>query len=131
MRGFNAALALAVWTTQAAATPCVSSTFDVPVPGATDVTSYVTDLPSPSFPAFWQEGRLDGYAYRIFANATGMVRGVGQYDEWAIELHCDAGAETCTFTPTGTPPKAVQNGRFPQSDFAETITKHITRKGSG
>lgn len=108
MRALSAALALGMWTTQAAATPCVSATFDVPVPGATDVTSYVTDLPSPSFPAFWQKGRLDGYGYRIFADASGVVRGLGQYDEWAVELQCDPVSEACTFTRTGAPPEAAQ-----------------------
>lgn len=101
------ALALVVWATQGSAEPCVSATFDVPVPGATDVILHVTDLPSAKFPAFWQEGRLDGYPYRIFANATGLVRSDGQGQPWAIELQCDAASETCKFTPSGTPPDAA------------------------
>lgn len=89
----------------AAATPCVSSTFDVPLPGATDVTSHVTDLPSSVFPAFWQEGRLGDYRYQIFANIAGVLRGDKQDEPWAIEITCDAATETCTFTPTGNPPE--------------------------
>jgi hypothetical protein len=90
---------------QAETAPCVSPTFDVAFPGATDVTSHVTDLPSSTFPAFWQEGRLDGYPYKIFANATGVLRGDGPDQVWAIDVMCDASAETCAFTETGTPPE--------------------------
>lgn len=92
---------------QAETTPCVSPSFDVPFPGATDVTSYVTDLPSSAFPAFWQEGRLDGYAYKIFANATGVLRGGGADQTWKIDMTCDASVGTCALTQTGTPPEAA------------------------
>ncbi|UWR22014.1 peptidoglycan-binding protein [Sulfitobacter sp. S190] len=90
---------------QLGASPCVSPTFDIPFPGATDVTSHVTDLPSSAFPAFWQKGRVDGYAYKIFANATGVLRGGDPDMPWAIEIMCDASVETCALTQTGTPPQ--------------------------
>ena len=99
------AIIAAALATQIAAAPCVSPTFDVPFPGATDVTSHVTDLPSSVFPAFWQEGRLDGYDFQIFANATGVLRGGAQDQPWAIEIACDVSAGTCDFGPTGTPPE--------------------------
>ncbi|MEJ6399117.1 hypothetical protein [Yoonia sp. 208BN28-4] len=93
-----------VSATQAAAAPCVSPTFDVPLPGATDVTSHVTDLPSSAFPAFWQEGRLDGYEYRIFANASGVLQGERDGQPWRIEVSCDANDKTCSQTEIGPAP---------------------------
>ncbi len=94
-------------TTQAWAAPCVSSTFDVPFPGATDVLSHVTDLPSSTFPAFWQEGRLDGFAYKIFANATGVLRSADADQPWIIEVSCDVSNETCAFSQLGPPPETA------------------------
>lgn len=49
---------------------CVSSTFDRSVPGAQNVVSHISDVPSVQFPAFWQEGTLDMYRYRIFQTVT-------------------------------------------------------------
>lgn len=92
---------------QAVAAPCVSPTFDVPFPGATDVKAHVTDLPSSTFPAFWQEGRLEGYAYKIFANGTGLLRGGPDDQPWRIEVICDPVAEGCTVAQTGTSPEAA------------------------
>lgn len=106
-RAFLTLIAIVAAATQLAAEPCVSPTFDVPFPGATDVESHVTDLPSSAFPAFWQEGQLDGYAYKIFANATGVVRGGDQDMSWAIEMMCDVTGATCTFSQTGTPPETA------------------------
>ncbi|MCF2869863.1 hypothetical protein L0664_02170 [Octadecabacter sp. G9-8] len=90
--------------TPALAAPCVSDTFDVPLPGATDVVSHVTDVPSSQFPGFWQEGQLDGYQYKIFANATATLRGGPSDSDWSIELICDLSAKTCAVTEIGTPP---------------------------
>lgn len=100
-------IAVVASATQLAARPCVSPTFDVPLAGATDVTSHVTDLPSSAFPAFWQEGRLDGYAYKIFANGTGMLRGDGGDQPWSIEVMCDVSDATCTLSQTGAPPETA------------------------
>lgn len=98
---------VAASATQAWAAPCVSSTFDVPFPGATDVMSHVTDLPSSIFPAFWQEGRLDGYTYKIFANATGVLRSADADQHWTIEVSCDVSNETCAFSEFGYPPETA------------------------
>ena len=93
--------------TQALAVPCVSPTFDVPFPGATDVTSHVSDLPSSTFPAFWQEGRLEGFAYKIFANGTGLLRSGPEDQLWRIDVICNPGAEDCTVAQTGASPEAA------------------------
>ncbi|MEN8896407.1 MAG: hypothetical protein ABF248_10015 [Yoonia sp.] len=105
IRAICIAIVFATAGTQGAATPCVSPTFDVPFPDATDVTSRVIDLPSSAFPAFWQEGLLDGYAYQVFANATGRLRGGARDQPWVIEVTCDVSSETCEFTQKGNPPK--------------------------
>lgn len=89
----------------ATAAPCVSATFDLPFPGAENVTSFVIDVPSSQFPAFWQKGVIDGFEYQIFANATGLLRGSSTEAAWSIDLACDVGAQACDTTAQGSPPE--------------------------
>jgi hypothetical protein len=89
------------------AAPCVSETFDVPLPGATNVVSHVTDVPSVQFPGFWQEGQIEGFAYQIFSNAEGVLQSAGGTQDWSITIACDRAAQTCDLTADGAPSDAA------------------------
>ncbi|MEP1962630.1 peptidoglycan-binding domain-containing protein [Tateyamaria sp.] len=97
-------LALSFLGTAAIADPCVSATFDRPLEGATDVVSYVSDVPSAYFPAFWQEGNFDGFKYKMFATAEATVSPMNPNQDWAIELTCDTSEQACASVNTGLPP---------------------------
>lgn len=86
---------------------CVSSTFDRSVPGAQNVVSHISDVPSVQFPAFWQEGTLDSYRYRIFSNGDGVVTSADRNAEWRIAFSCAKNAESCTYQTKGTPPETA------------------------
>lgn len=86
------------------ADPCVTDTFDSPLDGATDVTAYVSDVPSAQFPAFWQEGTLEGYRYRMFASAEATLRPSIAGQDWVISITCNVSAQVCSFVNQGTPP---------------------------
>ncbi|AGI67013.1 hypothetical protein OAN307_c13250 [Octadecabacter antarcticus 307] len=85
------------------AAPCVSATFDRPLPGATDVVSFVTDVPSVQFPAFWQQGHIGEFSYKIFSNAEGVLRPTGPAQDWSIEISCDGPTQACDLGPEGAP----------------------------
>lgn len=101
---FICTAALSVAATHTVADPCVGATFDRPLEGAINVTSYVSDVPSARFPAFWQEGILDGFRYKILASADGTLRPADPVQEWTIAISCDVSTLTCTLTNDGTPP---------------------------
>jgi hypothetical protein len=86
------------------ASPCVSDTFDRPLPGATDVVSFVTDVASVQFPAFWQQGNIGGFTYKIFANGEGVLRPTLAAQDWSIEMSCERLTQVCDFNPEGAPP---------------------------
>lgn len=89
----------------ATAEPCVSPTFDVPLPNAQGTESFVSDIPSAQFPAFWQRGTLDGYAYRIYASLEGTLRPVGRVPSWEITMSCDDTDQSCSIDTIGAPPQ--------------------------
>ncbi|SOH94846.1 hypothetical protein SAMN06273572_105272 [Monaibacterium marinum] len=105
--------------------PCVTSSFDVPLPGATGMRSYVMDVQSAQFPGLWQEGIVAGYAYHIYANGDAILQSSASMPEWVITLKCDASAQECTTETLGTPPDradevAVALGQcFWRSDLTE------------
>lgn len=90
--------------TSAAAEPCVSTTFDRAVPGAQNTSSFVSDVPSAQFPAFWQTGMLNGYKYRIYATFEGSVRPTDRLQDWEISLSCDIAGQICTTVSVGAAP---------------------------
>lgn len=96
-----------VQTCAAVAAPCVSETFDQPFPGATDVQSHVSDVPSSRFPAFWQSGRFDGYSYRLFSNGEGHLKATNATSDWGIDIMCDAASGACDLKSNGTPPEGA------------------------
>lgn len=103
MRGRAALVLLAAVTSGHAvhAEPCVGVGYDRALPGAQDVVSRMVDVPSAQFPAFWQEGLIGGYFYRIFADGTGVLRAADD-DMWRIDMSCGA---ACAIDMEGTPPE--------------------------
>jgi hypothetical protein len=90
----------------AAAEPCVSDTFDRPLPRATNVLTRRVDIPSPQFPGLWQEGIIGGYFYTLFANGEGVLQATPDEPGWAINIICDEAAKTCERVPEGLPAPA-------------------------
>lgn len=95
---------LLVYASASVADPCVGATFDRPMDGAIDVVSYVSDVPSSQFPAFWQEGRLGGFGYKMFASSEAQVRSLDPVQDWGISVACDVADKTCAVTQEGSPP---------------------------
>lgn len=84
-----------------AADPCVSPTFDRPLPNATGVETFVSDVPSAQFPAFWQTGTIDSYQYRLFSNQEGDLRSSDPNADWSVEIACHAESQSCDTTVKG------------------------------
>ena len=80
--------------------------FDIPFPDATDVVVQRADIPSAQFPGVWQEGRADGFGYRLFANGDGDVR-ANDPTLWSIGFQCLSTEDGCSSTISGTPPEAA------------------------
>lgn len=90
------------------AEPCVSATFDRPFPGATNVDSFIADVPSAQFPAFWQTGSIDGYRYRLFSNGEGEIKASDPNQNWTVEIACETAGRSCDVTMNGNAPTEVQ-----------------------
>lgn len=100
-------VALCALASKIAAEPCVSETFELPLPEATSVVSHVSDVPSVLFPAFWQEGILQGFKYKIFASAVGTVRSTDIREDWVISITCDPFETSCVLSTDGEPPQSA------------------------
>lgn len=100
-------VAAPVWTGQAVAEPCVGAAFDRQFPGATGVQTRHADVPSPRFPGLWQEGRINGDRYVLYANGEASLQDGAAEPEWSIFVQCDLEAATCTETVDGSPPEAA------------------------
>jgi hypothetical protein len=72
------------------------------------VVSHVSDVPSAQFPAFWQHGVVDGYAYTIFASAEGTLRPTDAFQDWEITITCEVSAQTCDMSRMGIPPEGAE-----------------------
>lgn len=92
---------------EAAAAPCVGDNFERPFPGATEVSTRFVDVPSPRFPGLWQEGRLQGYSYILYANGEATVQDGGLEPQWSISVFCDLENGSCEQVADGTPPAAA------------------------
>lgn len=91
----------------ALADPCVSATFDLPFPDATGVQSFIVDVPSARFPAFWQMGFIDGYQYRLFSNGEGEITASDPENGWTVEITCETSGQSCDVTAIGAAPAEV------------------------
>lgn len=102
-------LVMAAAAGPARAAPCVSATFDKPLPNAVDVVTRRADVPSPQFPGLWQEGRLDGLFYALFANGEALVRSGRRTSDWQVKVACPTGTADCTITAEGDPPQQARD----------------------
>lgn len=89
------------------ADPCVSATFDLPFPDATGVQSFIADVPSARFPAFWQTGVIGGYQYRLFSNGEGEITASDPENGWTVEVTCQTEGQKCDVKAIGTAPAEV------------------------
>ncbi|WOI57432.1 hypothetical protein [Palleronia sp. LCG004] len=103
---FSAGLALAA--TGAGAEPCVGASYDTPLPGAVEVERMYADVPSPTYPGLWQEGRVAGYVYRIFSNLSATLSDRGENPDWAIDLRCGGDPLACTRNAIGAVPERAE-----------------------
>lgn len=116
----------------AVAEPCVTATFDRPVPGASDVVTRQVDVPSPQFPGLWQEGNLDGFFYALYANGEGLLQPSRTSETWQISIRCDDSAARCDLDEVGDPsPEAVKTAQFLgecllQSDPTDAVVVEAT-----
>lgn len=92
------------WSAPAMAAPmCVGERISIPFPSATDVERHSVDVASARFAGLWQEGRIDGVAYRIFSNRIGMIADDLIRPTWRIEVFCDADDGACRQEIIGAP----------------------------
>lgn len=117
--GVVASLGLA---TAAHAETCVSATLDRPFPGASEVETRYADIPSPRFPGIWQEGRINGYFYRIWSNEEAVLQPGPRDPAWTISVICDTPDAPCREDREGTPPPEA-------SDIAKALALCLTDLG--
>lgn len=84
--------------------PCVGDLVNTPFPGAVDVVRRSVDVASARVAGLWQEGRIEGFAYQVFSNRTGMIADDLVRPNWRIEVFCDAPDSTCRQDAMGSPP---------------------------
>jgi hypothetical protein len=89
------------------AEPCVSATFDRPFPNATGFESFIVDVPSAQFPAFWQTGLIDAYQYRLVSNGEGEIKASDPNQNWVVEIACETAGQSCDMTVNGDAPTEV------------------------
>lgn len=87
------------------AEPCVGPGFEKPFPGATGVETLQVDVPSALFPGLWQQGLIDGFAFKIFANGSATLQDVQSPPAWSIVADCQQSA--CIREVSGSPPQVA------------------------
>lgn len=102
MRALITATALMLPGT-ALAEPCVGGGFDTPLPGAQQVERDYADVPSARYPGVWQQGRIAGFAYRLFPDLTANLADSRDAPQWQIDVLCDPEADSCALETKGTP----------------------------
>lgn len=109
MRGGAAGvLVLVLAGTGAMAEPCVGASYAVPLPGASEVERMYADVPSPTYPGLWQEGRVAGYVYWIFSNLSATLADRGESPDWAVDLRCGGDPVVCTRNRVGPVPERAE-----------------------
>ena len=91
--------------TTASADSCIGPTLDIPFPTASGVKTQRADVPSPRFPGLWQEGIVQGYAYRLFANGDATLEPLPPEDGWRLLMSCDLVIGACYREETGSSPE--------------------------
>lgn len=85
----------------------VGEALDIPFPSAQSVETHRIDVPSAIFPGIYQEGTIDGYLYRIYANGEAVLSEAHGVSQWTITVACPDGS--CSQTTSGPPPVTTQN----------------------
>lgn len=91
----------------ASATPCIGAALDIPFPTASAFQTRRADVPSPRFPGLWQEGVVQGYSYRIFANGDATLEPLQPEDGWRLFVSCDFASGACSREELGKSPAKV------------------------
>lgn len=91
----------------AIAEPCVGAAFDIPFPGAVDVSMRHADVPAAQFPGIWQTGMIEGQFYQIFANRLAVLQQDRSFPTWVINVNCQQ--RPCSITVDGNPPETALN----------------------
>jgi hypothetical protein len=87
--------------------PCVGTDLATALPKATEVAQNTLDVPAARFSGIWQQGQLNGFAYRIFPDLTAIVFDERANAGWRIDLICTEAAR-CQQTVVGTAPEAAR-----------------------
>ncbi|WP_106743744.1 peptidoglycan-binding domain-containing protein [Yoonia maritima] len=104
-----AAVSCTVIATSTLAAPCVLSTFDKPLPGATNVEWRHADVPSARAPGVWQEGRIGDYVYWLYPTGDGILAESKRASEWRINFVCDSTIGECAYSNIGNPSDTAQD----------------------
>lgn len=100
--GYHLCLIVCTAASGAGAETCVGAHFGTPFPGATDVDVRRVDVPSSTFPGIWQEGRINGYFFQIWANGEALLQPSETAPDWNASVICQG--DDCQRGVTGTPP---------------------------
>lgn len=103
---FFSCVMIAISPANAWAESCVSSTFDKPLPGATDVELRMADVPSALHPVIWQEGSLSGHFYKLFPDGTGSLASSQTRPDWKVEITCDLKDSKCAYNSSSNAPSS-------------------------
>lgn len=71
---------------------CVGADIGTALPKATEVQWQTVDVPAAGFSGIWQQGQLDGFAYRIFPDLTAIVFNERANAGWRIDVRCSQAA---------------------------------------
>lgn len=87
--------------------PCVGADLATPMPSATGVEWRAVDIPTARFSGIWQQGQIEGFAYRIFPDMTAIVFNERDNAGWRIDVLC-AQAAPCVEASVGSVPEAAK-----------------------
>lgn len=87
------------------ATSCLGPALEIPFPTAQGVETRRADVPAPRFPGVWQDGVVQGFAYRMFANGDATLAPMSSQATWQVIVQCDLPQAKCTQAVDGTPPE--------------------------
>ncbi|SPF81839.1 peptidoglycan-binding domain-containing protein [Pseudoprimorskyibacter insulae] len=87
------------------ATPCVTESFDEPLPGSQGMAYNQADVPTALFPAFWQTGWVNGFYYELYPNGYALLASGQSQAAWKIEVICNFEDRVCSTTEDGFLPK--------------------------
>ena len=87
--------------------PCVGADLETPMPKASGVERQTVDVPAARFSGVWQQGQINGFAYRIFPDLTAIVFNERANAGWRIDVLCSKAAP-CLETFVGSVPEGAR-----------------------